>query len=165
MKKQPEIHMPFLLAIFPLVVMIASMAITVIKFEGSPHVPLLIGTAAAAIVGWRRGYKWEDIEEGAYKGIRLALPAILIIILVGMIIGSWLGGGIVATMIFYGLKLITPFFVPCNHLYYLCHCYLSNRQFLVNDGDDRRSWHGHWHQHGHSRCYGSRGGYFRVVFR
>lgn len=108
MKKQPEIHMPFLLAIFPLVVMIAAMAITVIKFEGSPHVPLLIGTAAAAIVGWRRGYKWEDIEEGAYKGIRLALPAILIIILVGMIIGSWLGGGIVATMIYYGLKLITP---------------------------------------------------------
>ena len=43
-----------------------------------------------------------------YKGIKLALPAIVIIILVGLIIGAWIGGGIVATMIYYGLKLITP---------------------------------------------------------
>lgn len=108
MKKQQEIHTPFFLAIIPLVVMIAAMAVTIIQFGGSPHVPLLIGTAAAAIIAWRLGYKWDDIEEGAYKGIRLALPAILIIILVGMIIGSWIGGGVVATMIFYGLKIITP---------------------------------------------------------
>ncbi|HSJ37806.1 MAG TPA: Na+/H+ antiporter NhaC [Planococcus sp. (in: firmicutes)] len=108
MKKHQVIHMPFLLAIIPLVVMIAAMAVTIIKFEGSPHVPLLIGTAIAALIGSRLGYRWAEIEEGAYKGIRLALPAILIIILVGMIISSWIGGGIVATMIFYGLKLITP---------------------------------------------------------
>ena len=108
MKKHQEIHTPFFLAIIPLLVMITAMAVTIIKFGGSPHIPLLIGTATAAIIAWRLGYKWDDIEEGAYKGIRLALPAILIIILVGMIIGSWIGGGIVATMIFYGLKLITP---------------------------------------------------------
>ncbi|MGQ0455219.1 Na+/H+ antiporter NhaC family protein, partial [Bacillus sp. SS-TM] len=41
-------------------------------------------------------------------GIRLALPAIVIIILVGLTIGAWIGGGIVATMIYYGLKLLTP---------------------------------------------------------
>lgn len=108
MKKQQEIEIPFLMALVPLVVMIAIMAVTIIVFEGSPHVPLLIGAAAAAFIGWRYGYKWDVIEEGAYKGIRMALPAIVIIILVGLIIGSWIGGGIVATMIFYGLKIITP---------------------------------------------------------
>ncbi|HSP21851.1 MAG TPA: Na+/H+ antiporter NhaC [Planococcus sp. (in: firmicutes)] len=108
MKKHQEIHTPFFLAIVPLVAMVAAMAVTIIKFGGSPHVPLLIGSAVAAFIAWRLGYKWDDIEEGAYKGIRMALPAILIIILVGMIIGSWIGGGVVATMIFYGLKLITP---------------------------------------------------------
>lgn len=108
MKRHQEIHTPFFLAIVPMLVMIAAMAVTIIQFGGSPHIPLLIGTATAAIIAWRLGYKWDDIEEGAYKGIRLALPAILIIILVGMIIGSWIGGGVVATMIFYGLKLITP---------------------------------------------------------
>ncbi|PSL32963.1 NhaC family Na+:H+ antiporter [Planomicrobium soli] len=108
MKKQQEIEIPFLMALIPLVVMIAIMAVTIIKFEGSPHVPLLIGAAVAAFIGWRYGYQWNVIEEGAYKGIRLALPAIVIIILVGLIIGTWIGGGIVATMIYYGLKIITP---------------------------------------------------------
>ncbi|PTK53854.1 Na+/H+ antiporter NhaC, partial [Staphylococcus nepalensis] len=43
-------------------------------------------------------------------GIRHALPAIVIIILVGLIIGSWIGSGVVATMIYYGLQLIDPRF-------------------------------------------------------
>ncbi|WP_408008363.1 Na+/H+ antiporter NhaC [Pseudalkalibacillus sp. A8] len=99
---------PFWMAVLPLLVMIAVMAVTIVKFEGSPHVPLIIGTIVSAFIAWRYGFKWNDIEEGFYKGIRLALPAILIIIMVGLTIGSWIGGGIVATMIYYGLKLITP---------------------------------------------------------
>ena len=106
--KHQEIETPFLLALIPLAVMIAAMAITIIVFEGSPHVPLALGTVVAGLIAWRLGYKWETIEEGAYKGIRLALPAVLIIIVVGMIIASWIGGGIIATMIYYGLQIITP---------------------------------------------------------
>lgn len=108
MKNQQHREIPFLMALIPFVVMIGIMAITIIVFEGSPHVPLLVGAAVAALIGWRYGYKWEVIEEGAYKGIRLALPAIVIIILIGLIIGTWIGGGIVATMVYYGLKIITP---------------------------------------------------------
>lgn len=108
MKNQQKIEIPFVMALIPFIVMISIMAITIIKFGGSPHIPLLIGAAIAALIGWRYGYKWEIIEEGAYKGIRMALPAIVIIILVGLIIGAWIGGGIVATMIYYGLKIITP---------------------------------------------------------
>ena len=107
-ENKPEIHVPFFLAIIPLIVMVAVMAVTIIKFEGSPHIPLLVGTVVSAFIAWRLGYKWDVIEEGAYKGIRLALPAILIIITIGMIIGAWIGGGIIATMIYYGLKMITP---------------------------------------------------------
>lgn len=99
---------PFALAIIPLMIMVASMAVTIVKFEGDPHIPLIIGTVAAGIVAWFSGFKWEFIEEGIYKGIKMALPAILIIITVGMIIGSWIGGGIVATMVFYGLKIMSP---------------------------------------------------------
>ncbi|WP_223635703.1 Na+/H+ antiporter NhaC [Planococcus sp. 4-30] len=106
--KQQEIEIPFLLALIPLVTMIVAMAITIIVFEGSPHVPLALGAIVAGFIAWRLGYKWETIEEGAYKGIRLALPAVLIIIVVGMIIASWIGGGIIATMIYYGLQIITP---------------------------------------------------------
>ncbi|PID22356.1 Na+/H+ antiporter NhaC [Sporosarcina sp. P3] len=95
-------------AILPLVLMILVMLITVVKLEQGPHMPLIVGTSIAALVAWRHGFTWKEIEEMMYKGIRLALPAVIIIMLVGLVIGSWMGGGIVATMIFYGLKIITP---------------------------------------------------------
>ncbi|MGE7187158.1 Na+/H+ antiporter NhaC [Peribacillus sp. NPDC006672] len=106
MKKE----MSFGVAIIPLIVMIVMMAITVVWLEQGPHIPLILGTSVAAIVAWCSGYKWSEIEESMYKGIRLALPAVVIIILVGMVIGAWMGGGIVATMIYYGLKILTPSF-------------------------------------------------------
>ncbi|ASK63777.1 Na+/H+ antiporter NhaC [Virgibacillus phasianinus] len=95
-------------AIIPLFVMIIAMLLAVIVFEQAPHVPLVIGTAAAALVASGYGYKWKEIEEMMYKGIKLALPAIVIIMLVGLTIGSWIGGGVVATMIYYGLNIISP---------------------------------------------------------
>lgn len=89
-------------------IMIASMVVAVAVLETSPHIPLAIGTAVAAIVALYHGFKWAQIEEMMYKGIKLALPAVVIIMLVGFTIGAWVGGGVVATMIFYGLKLISP---------------------------------------------------------
>ena len=108
MGKSIERKMPFGLAIIPLLVMVVSMAVTIVRFEGDPHIPLIIGTVVAGLVAWFAGFKWNFIEEGIYKGIKMALPAILIIITVGMIIGSWIGGGIVATMVYYGLKIMSP---------------------------------------------------------
>ncbi|GIN14596.1 Na+/H+ antiporter NhaC [Shouchella clausii] len=98
----------FWLALLPLILMITAMAVTIVGLEGDPHVPLMIGTAAAALMAIKAGFKWKDIEESMYKGIKLALPAVVIIILVGLTIGAWIGGGIVATMVFYGLKLMSP---------------------------------------------------------
>lgn len=103
-----EKEMPFWKAVIPLIVMIVVMGITIIKLEQGPHIPLIVGTTVAALVALSSGYKWKDIEESMYKGIRLALPAVVIIMLVGITIGAWIGGGIVATMIYYGLKIITP---------------------------------------------------------
>ncbi|MEJ7218783.1 Na+/H+ antiporter NhaC [Staphylococcus gallinarum] len=95
-------------AVFTLAIMIACMLFTVAVLEKEPHIPLMIGTAVAIIVTMLHGYAFEEVEEMMYKGIRHALPAIVIIILVGLIIGSWIGSGVVATMIYYGLQLIDP---------------------------------------------------------
>ncbi|WP_187695399.1 Na+/H+ antiporter NhaC [Oceanobacillus piezotolerans] len=103
-----EKEIPFLLAILPMIIMISVMAVTIIKFEGSPHVPLIIGTIACCLIAWTQGYTWKEMEQGIVKGITLVIPAIIIIMLVGLIISSWIGGGIIASMIYYGLKLLTP---------------------------------------------------------
>jgi len=106
--KNIEKDISFGWAIIPLIVMITAMSFTIIVFEGGPHIPLILGTIVSAFIAWKNGFSWKEIEDGLYKGIRLALPAIVIIIMVGVIIGAWIGGGIIATMVFYGLKLITP---------------------------------------------------------
>lgn len=108
MEQTKKKEMRFWWAILPLAIMIAVMIVTVVGLEQGPHMPLIVGTSAAALVAWRHGFSWKEIEEMMYKGIRLALPAVVIIMLVGLVIGSWMGGGVVATMIFYGLKIITP---------------------------------------------------------
>ena len=108
MENTNEKKINFWAALIPLVVMIFVMIFTVVKLKQGPHIPLIIGTTVAALVAWKAGYTWKEIEEMMYKGIRLALPAIVIIILVGMTIGAWMGGGVVATMIYYGLQIITP---------------------------------------------------------
>lgn len=101
-------EIPFRFAIIPLVAMIVAMIITIVVLEGDPHSPLILGTMIAAFIAWRFGYSWKELETGLYDGIRLALPAVVIIMMVGLIIATWIGGGIVATMIYYGLMLITP---------------------------------------------------------
>lgn len=103
-----QLEFSFFWAIVPLVVMIGIMLYTVVELKQGPHIPLIVGTVTAALVAIKTGFSWKEVEEMMYKGIRLALPAVVIIILVGLIIGSWMGGGIVATMIFYGLKLLSP---------------------------------------------------------
>lgn len=105
---QTSKSIPFRYAVIPLVVMIIAMAFTVIVFEASPHAPLLLGAIVAGIIAHLHGYKWNTIEQGIYQGIRLSLPAIVIIMMIGLIIGAWIGSGVVATMIYYGLKIISP---------------------------------------------------------
>ncbi|MGP4074275.1 Na+/H+ antiporter NhaC [Halobacillus sp. K22] len=102
--------MPIFMAALPLLIMIVAMGFTIIKYEGAPHIPLLLGAFSASIIALSYGFSWEEIESSFYSGIHKSLPAIVILILVGLIIGSWIGGGIVGSLIFYGLKLISPGF-------------------------------------------------------
>ncbi|CAM3164054.1 Na+/H+ antiporter NhaC [Filibacter tadaridae] len=108
MEQSTKKEIKFWMALLPLLIMIAVMIVTVVQLGQGPHMPLIVGTTVAALVAWKAGYTWKEIEEMMYKGIKLALPAVVIIMLVGLTIGAWMGGGIVATMIFYGLKIITP---------------------------------------------------------
>ncbi|RST75135.1 Na+/H+ antiporter NhaC [Siminovitchia acidinfaciens] len=107
-KEERKRKIPFWAAITPLLVMIVSIGYAVIVFGQDPHIPILIAAVAAGLVAYFYGFKWKEIEESVYNGIRLVLPGVSIIMLVGVVIGAWIGGGVVATMVFYGLKLISP---------------------------------------------------------
>lgn len=75
---------------------------------GANQIALVLGAAIASLVGFKNGYTWAEIEKGIAKGISTAFGAILILMMVGSLIGSWIVSGTVPTMIYYGLQLLEP---------------------------------------------------------
>jgi NhaC family Na+:H+ antiporter len=73
------------------------------------HIPLILGALVASIVAITRlGYTWKEVEDGIISTISSTMQAILILAIIGMIIGTWILGGIVPTLIYYGLQILSP---------------------------------------------------------
>lgn len=81
---------------------------SVLKASIPTQIPLAGAAAIAALMALRLGWSWRDIEHSFLDGIKLSLGACLILLVVGMLIGTWIAGGIVPMLIVYGLKLISP---------------------------------------------------------
>ncbi|WZL72853.1 Na+/H+ antiporter NhaC [Clostridiaceae bacterium 35-E11] len=95
-------------AMIVILFLIAALISTLMLWGGDPHMPLLASSAVATIVAVRAGFKWSDIEGGILETIKMATQAILILMIIGCIIGTWILAGVVPTMIYYGLKIISP---------------------------------------------------------
>ncbi|KPK95641.1 sodium:proton antiporter, partial [bacterium SM23_31] len=68
----------------------------------------ILATTVASVVAVYLGYSWKEVQDSLVKGIILALQACLILMVIGCLIGTWIQSGIVPSMIYYGLKLISP---------------------------------------------------------
>ncbi|MFA5636672.1 MAG: Na+/H+ antiporter NhaC [Anaerovoracaceae bacterium] len=76
--------------------------------SGEAHMALLVSAIIAAIVAVINGWKWKVLEQGILAAINRSMQAILILMVVGSMIGSWIAGGVVPAMIYYGLMLLSP---------------------------------------------------------
>ena len=103
----------FLDAFIPIIVLVCLLGSAVYLYgdnssSGPNQIALLFATFTAALVGLKNGYTWRLLEEAMIKGITLSLGAILILLMVGALIGTWLLSGTVPTLIYYGLQIISP---------------------------------------------------------
>ncbi len=89
-------------------VIVISMAYTIISYDGYIHIPLMFSGIVAAIIAKLNGYKWNFLEQGILNSINSAMQACLILMIVGMLIASWISGGVIQLMIYYGLMLLNP---------------------------------------------------------
>ncbi len=96
------------IAVIPVLFLIAALSITIGVFKQSPHIPIVLAAAVAAVIAIFHKHPWKEIQDGMVHGITLAMGAILILMVVGTMIGTWIQGGIVPAMIFYGLKVLSP---------------------------------------------------------
>jgi NhaC family Na+:H+ antiporter len=91
---------------------IAAMAILLGGGYGVLQLPveiLLIGASfVAGLMALRLGYAWKDIESGIIESIAKAMPAQMIVIVVGVMIASWLACGSIPMLIDYGLRIVSP---------------------------------------------------------
>ena len=99
---------PLVIALIPVILLVFALSIVIIVFQQQPHMPLIFATAVAATIAVIRKHSWKEVQAGMVHGIMLAMDAILILMVVGMMIGTWILGGIVPAMIFYGLKVLSP---------------------------------------------------------
>jgi len=103
---------PYLLALSPILFLIVLLSFNVVMYDnaigGSNQLALLFSGALAAIIGIYYGSKWKYIIEGISNSIKSIVPAIIMLLLIGSLAGTWLISGVIPTMIYYGLQILNP---------------------------------------------------------
>jgi NhaC family Na+:H+ antiporter len=100
-------------ALIPIVALVVMLTAAVWYFAdnssyGPNQIALLFAMGIAIVIGIKNGHSWQSIEKSIVGGISISLGAILILLAVGSLIGTWLLSGTVPTMVYYGLKMIDP---------------------------------------------------------
>jgi len=101
------------ISLLPIVGLIALLAFNVYLFGDNalsgPHQIALLSAAAVTVgLSLTRGGTWLDMQRHIVHGISIAIPAVLILLMVGALSGTWLISGIVPAMIYYGLHVLSP---------------------------------------------------------
>ena len=105
-------------ALLPVIILVLLLAFNVFVFGddalgGSNQFILLIGAAVAAVVGFRNKVSYEVMLEAVGTNLKSTTGAILILLFVGALAGTWLLSGIIPAMIYYGLQILHPsIFLP-----------------------------------------------------
>ena len=109
------------MSIIPLAVLVIFLALTIKLFGGDSIAggsQLALLTASAVCTAMAIGIyrcSWQQLEEAFVENMRNATPALLILLLIGAIAGTWMASGVIPTLIYYGLKILHPsIFLPAT---------------------------------------------------
>ena len=109
-------------AFVPLVTLIGMIVVGVNVFgrdagDGPSQISLVFATAIAAVLAMAvQRVPWSTLEQGISLSISKAGVSIMILFLIGMLSGAWMIGGVVPTLICYGVKIMNP------SLFLVCAC-------------------------------------------
>jgi len=91
-----------------MLVLMITLMFTIIVAGGYVHIALIVSAVFGAIIAVANGFKWAYIEKGIINNIGRSMQAILILLCIGILIATWIAGGIVPSMIYYGLMILSP---------------------------------------------------------
>ncbi len=105
-------------ALFPILILVILLSYNVIVYgddalSGSNQFILLLGGAVAAIVGFQKNISYNSMLKKVAENLQSVTGALLILLFVGALAGTWLISGIIPAMIYYGLQILHPsIFLP-----------------------------------------------------
>lgn len=111
-------HISLTTALLPLFFLVVLLSYNVIVYgddalNGSNQFILLIGGAIAAIIGFKKRISYDSMLEKIADNLKSVTGALLILLFVGALSGTWLISGIIPAMIYYGLQILHPsIFLP-----------------------------------------------------
>lgn len=111
MKSREKRKPTFIEAIIPIIAMLIIVGVGYGYLKYQTEVLLLLAAAVAALIAFRVGVKWDEMLEEMSLKIAKSMPAVLILITVGLIIGTWMLSGTIPMMIYYGIQIINPKFL------------------------------------------------------
>jgi Na+:H+ antiporter, NhaC family len=100
-------------AIIPCVALIVLLALSYYLFgdrasAGPNQIALVFCGVIAAAIAYKHGMAWSGIRDAVVSGISVGLPAMMILLAVGALIGTWSLCGTITSMVYYGLLLLSP---------------------------------------------------------
>ena len=100
-------------ALIPVFALVAMLAYNIYVYgddalSGSNQFVLLLGAAVAAIVGFFNKVSYKQMLAEVAENVKSTTGALLILLMVGALAGTWLISGIIPTMIYYGLQILSP---------------------------------------------------------
>ncbi len=108
-QKTPSLLQSFI----PIIFLIILLSLNVIiwgdaTLDGSNQIALLLAAAVGTVISFTLGAGWEKTRDEIVKTIGKAMPAILILLLIGALSGTWLLSGVIPAFIYYGLNVLHP---------------------------------------------------------
>ena len=99
---------PLYLSLIPVAFLLGGLALTVVHYKMQPHIILIFTVAVTSILASLIGISWSTVLKSMSNAVASTLPAVFLLLIVGMLIASWIQSGIVPALIYYGFKLVSP---------------------------------------------------------
>ncbi len=100
-------------ALLPVIALVSMLAYNIYVYgddalSGSNQFILLLGAAVAAIIGFKNKVSYQQMMDEVAENVKSTTGALLILLMVGALAGTWLISGIIPSMIYYGLQILNP---------------------------------------------------------
>lgn len=109
MEKEGVKRPSFAVALLAFVLIAATISYGLLGLGLDAHIPIACAATIAALIGkFMVGITWEEMERAFHNALFQSTGALLILISIGMLVGSWVQAGVVPGLIYYGFEILSP---------------------------------------------------------